>query len=122
MTNVPADPVDSELALRTVASDGSATVHLGTLLDPKWSPVASELEGVTASGDVVVVRADGSHRRVVVTGNAHQVSWSTDGRSLLVTRGEYDGSDDSTVWLVPGGRIGRPRELPSSARGTGPMR
>ena len=93
MMTVPADPADPGLDVRSVASDGSTTVDLGPFWDTKWSPTGDEIEGLTQSGDLVVVGADGSNRDVV-TDKANQATWSADGRYLLVWRGEYNGSDD----------------------------
>jgi hypothetical protein len=94
------DPAGQDLDVRVVPLDGRSTVDIGRLFDPKWSPVANEVEGVTPNGEVVVVRADGSNRRVVVGAKANDVWWSTDGRLLLVTVGDQ-GSEDMAIWIVP---------------------
>jgi len=112
MTSTDAD--GSVADVRLVPTDLSTTRDLGALYDPQWSPVADEVEGVTRLGEVVVVGADGSNRRIVMSANAHQVTWSSDGTMLLVTVSEYDGSDDSTIWIVRADGSGK-REMTECA-------
>jgi Tol biopolymer transport system component len=93
-------------------SDGSGR-HVRRIapfgLSPTWSPDASGLAYVRDQ-HVVVMRADGTHRRLLALRNVLRVAWSPRGDRLLVARGRDgcclqlvrpDGTGLTTVLRVP---------------------
>ncbi len=55
---------------------------------PRWSPSGKLIAFVDASGGVYVMRADGSHRRLITKGGlaADGPSWSPDGKRIVFAR------------------------------------
>ncbi len=91
--------------IRTVRPDGSAARTIAEGESPAWSPDGTMLafqcppDVVPAeppASDICVANADGSNRRVVVTG-AMKPSWSPDGTRLLFGRSVIDAGD---TWVV----------------------
>ena len=98
---------DDLFGLWTVNPDGSGAQNLRPLFDvdfAAWSPDSSELAFVIHAGrGIGVARADGSGRRIVVSGGSlyHEVDWTSDGRLIF---GRSSGSYDSMrIFVTDGG-------------------
>jgi Tol biopolymer transport system component len=83
----------------TVAADGSDPVMLGPGHDARWSPDGTQLFFSaltdTSDGDLFVMNADGTGRRLLLATPELEVSadWSLDGKTLLFTRFDAGGAD-----------------------------
>jgi Ca2+-binding RTX toxin-like protein len=93
----------------------------GSTLDtqPSWSPDGSKLVFVQKPGDLFVMNADGSGRRLLVprtTSDAYAPEWSPDGARIAFVRGVVGGSTPSNVMVVDADGTGE-RKI---AEGTNP--
>ena len=76
-------------------------VSLSDASQPAWSPDGSEIAFRGEPGlDIEVARADGSGRRLLVAGPAHDPDWTPDGR-LIYTKGSFDGP--TRIFISDGG-------------------
>ena len=76
-------------------------VSLSDASQPAWSPDGSEIAFRGEPGlDIEVARADGSGRRLLVAGPAHDPDWTPDGR-LIYTKGSFDGP--ARIFISDGG-------------------
>jgi Tol biopolymer transport system component len=77
-------------------------VSLSDASQPAWSPDGSEIAFRGDRGlDIEVARADGSRRRLLVAGPAHDPDWTPDGR-LIYTKGPpFDGP--TRIFINDGG-------------------
>ncbi len=97
---------DGKPVIRMVRSDGTGARTIAQGEAPAWSPDGTMLAfqcppsstpaEADPGADICVVNADGSGRRVVVTG-AIAPAWSPDGASLMFARSVIDAGD---TWLV----------------------
>lgn len=91
--------------LRIAARDGSSTTPIpGTAggTSPTWSPDGATIAYVhPRKGELVVVRPDGSGRRVLAT-NARSLEWSPDSTEVAFATSEIvNGRDVARLHLVP---------------------
>jgi Tol biopolymer transport system component len=89
----------------TVRPDGSNLLRLARGQLGRWSPDGRHLvldaPTTTSQGNLFIVDADGSHRRLLVRSPEldQAADWSPDGRQILFTRFNAT-SPGSTVWVV----------------------
>ena len=86
--------------LYTIGVDGSGLRFLleGSMCCPDWSPDGRRI-ALSFEGDIVVVNADGSGRRLVSGGGFNtSPSWSPDGTRLAF---DSDRGDDWDIFVVP---------------------
>lgn len=90
--------------LRIATLDGSSTAIPGTAggINPAWSPDGTAIAYIQPqNGELVVVRPDGSGRRVLAT-NARSLEWSPDSTQVaFATSVIVDGRDVARLRLVP---------------------
>jgi Tol biopolymer transport system component len=70
---------------------------------PTWAPDGKAIAFVVKSGDLYVMNADGTGRRLLVARTSQDASeprWSPDGRHIAFVRGVRDGSTPSHVVVV----------------------
>jgi hypothetical protein len=89
--------MDAKGGLRNVSGDSTSDNQ------PSWSPDGGKLVFVQKPGDLFVMNADGTGRRLLVprtTMDAYAPRWSPDGEHIAFVRGVRGGSTPSEVMLV----------------------
>lgn len=105
----------------TVEPDGSHLRRIARGQFGRWSPdgkrLALDAPTATNQGDIFVVDADGSNRRLVLPSPEldQPADWSPDGRTILFTR--FDARGRPSVWVVGVDGSGA-RRLASGVAGT----
>lgn len=94
--------------LHITTLDGDATPVPGTAgaLQPVWSPSGGWIAYITRTHDLVVVRPDGSDRRVVAA-RAFEHAWSPDSSQLTYVTGDAGGFESRLMTVRRDGTGGR---------------
>jgi dipeptidyl aminopeptidase/acylaminoacyl peptidase len=89
--------LDAQRHLRSLSGASASDTQ------PTWSPDGKEIAFVQDPGDIYVMRADGTDRRLLVARTSvasYGPRWSPDGRHIAFVRGIRNGSTPSAVMLV----------------------
>jgi dipeptidyl aminopeptidase/acylaminoacyl peptidase len=103
--------MDAKGSIRSLSGDFTADSQ------PTWSPDGSKIAFVQKPGDLYVMNADGTNRRLLVphpTQNVYGPRWSPDGEHIAFTRGISVGLTRSEVRIVDADGTGE-RELAKGA-------